>query len=299
MSSPLDLATTGLVLASAGLHASWNLLLKRTGADNVVVGLSKVVEVVAFAPFFLVFSLPGLPEWRTMVLLVSVAAVGVLMNYLALARAYRSGGGELSFVYPIARGFTLVLLPMFGALAFGERLTGSAMFGLLLIIAGILVLQLNEFSIDAIRVARHRLVSPATGYAMAAAAVNAFYTIWDKRSIGLMQPFAYMYSYTVLVALAYAWWLRARVGVAPAKATWSEHKWRIGAIGVLNMCSYLLILFALRNGTSSLVVGLRQLSIALGVILGWRILRERMSAPRAVAVVMVTAGCVVLAAVRA
>ncbi len=297
MSTPLDPATAGLVIASAALHASWNFLLKRTGAGNIVVGLSKLVEAVLFAPFFVLFSVSDLPDWRTTALLASVAAIGVLLNYVALARAYRVG--DLSFVYPIARGAALVFLPAFGAITFGERLTPISMAALALIVAGIFVLQLREFSVTAVRALRHQLASPATGYAVAAAAITALYTIWDKYAITQMQPFAYMYSYTLLVALAYGWWLRYRVGTRSAAAAWTQYKWSIGAIGVLNMGSYLLILLALRSGTSSIVVGLRQLSIAAGVVLGWKLLSERMTPPRVVAVVMVTIGCAALAAIRA
>ena len=41
-----------LVILSATTHAYWNFLLKRSGGTQLFVGLSKVGEVVMFAPFF-------------------------------------------------------------------------------------------------------------------------------------------------------------------------------------------------------------------------------------------------------
>jgi hypothetical protein len=47
-----------LVVLSAATHAYWNFLLKRSGGSQLFVGLSKVAEVVMFAPAFLVLVAP-------------------------------------------------------------------------------------------------------------------------------------------------------------------------------------------------------------------------------------------------
>ena len=100
--------TALLVLLSAILHASWNFLLKRAGGTQVVMSLSKVAEVVVFAPIFLLAFVPVLPSLREALWWAGIASIGVAMNYIALSRAYRLG--DLSFVYPIARGAILVFL---------------------------------------------------------------------------------------------------------------------------------------------------------------------------------------------
>jgi uncharacterized membrane protein len=64
---------------------------------------------------------------------------------------------------------------------------------------------------------------------------------------------------------------------------------------VLNTVSYGLALLALRTGGSTYVVGLRQISIAFGVLLGWRFLGERVPPPRRLGVGLLLAGCVLMA----
>ncbi len=72
------------------------------------------------------------------------------------------------------------------------------------------------------------------------------------------------------------------------------------AIGAMNTSSYLLVLFALRTGVTSYVLGMRQLSIAGGVALGWRFLREPLTPGRLAGVALILSGCLLLsvAAVR-
>jgi len=69
-------------------------------------------------------------------------------------------------------------------------------------------------------------------------------------------------------------------------------------VGFLNITSYLLVLVALRTGTSSYVIALRQLSIAFGVLLGWWLLREQVSAPKRVGVALIVVGCLVVGVAR-
>ena len=275
------------------MHATWNFLLKRAGGSNVAIVLSKIVEAVIFAPVFFIWYADSLPAPAVVLLLTGFAATGVLASYAALGGAYRHG--DLSFVYPIARGAALVVLPILGALAFGERLTAPSLLALALIVAGILTLQLRDMTLRAVRDLGSALRSPATRYALLAAVITAVYTIWDKRAIRQMEPFAYMYLYTLLVAVAWSAWTWKRVEATERRAVWRAHPGAIVAIGLLNTGSYLLTLIALQRDVSSLVIGLRQVSIVFGVALGASLLGERLSPPRAVGVTLIAVGCVGIA----
>lgn len=311
MSAPcraVELVTTGdipamspsavaLVLLSAALHAWWNFLLKRAGGTQEVVALSKVAEVVLLAPLFIVGYAPGLPSLGEAAWWSGVAAVGVAATYITLAHAYRHG--DLSFVYPIARGAILVFLPVVGWLTLGERLSPLGVAGLASIVAGIVALNLQGNGRAALRGLRRAMGARATIYAVLAGFFSAVFTVWDKRAIARLHPFAYMYLYTFIVAIGYATWLRVRVPRQEVVRTWRAWGPSIAAIGLMNTASYLLILLALRTGVTSYVLGMRQLSIAAGVALGWRYLREPMTAGRSAGVVLILAGCLALAVAAA
>jgi drug/metabolite transporter (DMT)-like permease len=292
----VDPGSYALVLASTVAHAYWNFLVRRSGGGQRFVGLSKVAEVIVFAPAFALWALPGvrgrLDAWP----LVVVGALLTLANYVALARAYRAG--DLSVVYPVARGGTLLFLPLLGFLAFGERPSAAGWAALACIVAGIVVLQLPALSRAAVAALGPRLRDPAVAFALAAALATAGYTVWDKRAVRTLPAFAYFYAYTALVGLAYGAFLWRRHPRAALRAEWRAHRWPIIQVAVCNTVAYLLVLLALRTGTSSYVVALRQLSVAVGALLGWRLLGEEFGAPRRLGVALVVAGCLLVALAR-
>jgi drug/metabolite transporter (DMT)-like permease len=226
-----------------------------------------------------------------------VASVGVGANYATLAHAYRHG--DLSFVYPIARGAILVFLPLAAWLALGELLSPRGAAGLAAIVLGIVSLNAEGIGREQRQRLARALASRATVFALLSGLIAAGFTIWDKRAVARMEPFAYMYLYTLIVAVGYALWLAVRVPRADVRRTWHASWPSIVAIGLMNMSSYLLVLLALRTGVTSYVLGMRQVSIAAGVALGWRFLHEPLTAPRVGGVGLILAGCALLAAAAA
>jgi uncharacterized membrane protein len=287
-------ATVGLVVASTVSHAWWNLLLKRHRGGATFIGLSKVAEVVLFAPVVAVAFASAVPailaEWPR----VLVAALLTLANYASLDRAYRAG--ELSLIYPIARGGALLFLPLLAYPLLGERLTATGVVSIALIVAGIAILPLPSLSRDALGALRAHLRSRATLWALAAALTTAGYTVWDARAVRALPAFPYFYAYTLVTAIIYASFLLRRAGTSALGAEWRRHWWPIVQVGVLNVLTYLLVLFALRTGPSSGVLALRQVGIIVGALLGWRLLGEDFGVVRRIGVALIALGCLVAAA---
>lgn len=281
------------VLASAALHALWNFLLRRAGGSTVVLALSKVAEAVCLLPLAVwTWRSSGTPLPASYLPVVLVATLLALGNYLALAGAYRRA--ELSLVYPVARGAVFFFLPILGVVVFGERIGAIGWSSLVLIVLGISMLPLEAFTRDAVRTVAAHLRSRAIGLALLAALCTAGYTTWDKIAVGFLPPFLYFYGYTVLLA---AWFgvTLLRTPRDEVRAAWRQYPVSIVSIGLLNAFAYLLILAALRTGMPTQVLAVRQLSIPIGVVLGWQLLRERLTPARAIGAVLVTSGCALAA----
>jgi len=271
-----------MVLGSAVLHGYWNFLLKRAGGGQLLVGLSKVAEAVLLAP---VVAIVVTRNPDQVVLLSGLAMVGAALvgaNYALLAAAYHRA--DLSFVYPVSRGTILLLLPVAGFLTFGERLTRLGGAGLGLIVAGI-----------AFQLARARADGGAAVLALGAGAVAAGYTLWDKGAVQRVSPPAYFAAYSVLIGVAYWAYIRRRHSPEETATCWGAYRRTILAVGLANTVAYLLVLFALRSGVSSYVIGLRQASIVFGAFLGWRVLGERPSRTAWLGIAAIAAGCALVA----
>jgi len=177
----------------------------------------------------------------------------------------------------------------------GERVSLLGAFALAVIVCGIVALQLGALEWGALASLGGRLRSPATLFALLAALAAACYTIWDKRAVQRVPAFAYIYLYTAITAIAYAGFIWRRHPRADVAAEWRRNRWAILQVGFFNITSYLLVLFALRTGTSSYVIALRQLSIAAGVWLGAIMLGEHISRPKWLGVTMILIGCLIVA----
>lgn len=283
------------VVLSAVLHATWNFLLRRAGGSRTVAALSIVAEAVVLLPLAIVVlfssgSVAVLPFLGAII----VAAALALANYAALMAAYRRA--DLSLAYPVARGGVFLFLPLLGFLVFGERLDGRGWLALAMIVTGIMMLPLDRFDRRSLGTLARHLRERAMGFALLAAASTAGYTVWDKYAIQSLDTFLYFAGYTVLLG----WWFSVALARAPraeVREALRLHAVSILVIGILIAASYLLVLIALREGASTQVLAVRQLSIPVGVLLGWRLLRESMTPPRVIGSAMITAGCVLAAAI--
>ena len=276
-----------LVIISAITHGIWNFLAKQGDNKDVFIGLSKLSEVVLFlGPFLILLSSIGF-GYRAWYIFVTIAACFVFLNYFFLSQAYKQI--ELSVAYPISRSSTL-FLPILGYIFIGERIDSIGMLSITLITIAVLGFQLNSFKKEEFVTLFQKLVRPGIIFAVLAALTVASYTIWDKVAVTHIHPFLYFYSYTTLTSLFYVFFLSARFSKAQIQNEWQRKKLSIILVAVLNTFTYLLILAALSLSKATYVGALRQLSLVIGVILGWRILNESLPSPRIASVVLLIVG---------
>jgi drug/metabolite transporter (DMT)-like permease len=196
-------------------------------------------------------------------------------------------------VYPVARGGVFLFLPVLGFLVFGERLGVAGWVALSLIVVGIMLLPLARLDLASFRDLGRHLRERWMIFALLAAASTAAYTVWTStRSVHRHVPLLCR-----LHGAARVWFtiVLARAKRGEVRAEWRKHRVAIAIAGVFIASSYLLLLVALRDGISSQVLAVRQLSIPIGVLLGWRFLRESLSVPRVIGSALITAGCALAA----
>src|SRR5262245_2124734 len=128
----------GLVLLAAISHATWNLLARRANEKLAFLWCSTLVASVLLLPLGVWLLLTeSIPPAGWVVVLLSAGLEA--LYYWTLAQAYRYG--DLSLVYPIARGTAPILVPILAVLFLGERLSGLAMVGIGLVVVGTVVVH--------------------------------------------------------------------------------------------------------------------------------------------------------------
>ncbi len=256
----------GMALAAAAFHGTWNVLVKVSGDPiatfrraTLVAG---VVATIAFVPAWLLLGRPSLDPAAAGFCLVS-SLLETLYLWL-LSAAFRRG--ELSAVYPIARGSAPLLSVLVGLAVLGERLAALQLIGVGLLLLGILAVTLSQ--------AGGRATVPAllTGVAIAA------YTTVDRVGVRLTEPWIYGWLLFTLMAmeLPISLWLAARMGLYRAPDPYSGPTWRQAVIiGVFFLAGYVLVLFALSIAPLAIVAPVRETAVVAVAVWGvWR-LRER------------------------
>jgi drug/metabolite transporter (DMT)-like permease len=290
-----------LVLFAAALHASWNALLKWSGDRDrlltlaVMIGTGGLVCLIGI-PFV---PLPESVAWRFLATSV-VLHVGY---YVFLIRAYR--GGDLSQVYPIARGVGPLLVAFSSATLVGESLTITEFLGVLVICCGIASLALSGLRWerwgesggqretsepeDRQRASRHPVV-----FAVVTGVFIAGYTIVDGLGVrATKNPLSYILWMNFLEGLPLLFFALAARPQEFHRVL--RNRGRSAALaGVLAALAYGLVVWAYSMGMIAPIAALRETSVVMAAWSGTRLMHDPFGTRRIVAAAVVVAGIVLL-----
>jgi drug/metabolite transporter (DMT)-like permease len=262
-------AALALVLLAAVIHASWNLLAKQADDKLAFLWCGSLVSTVVYLPLGVWLALAH-PVPASGWAVVGVSAALEAGYYWWLARAYRHG--DLSLVYPVARGSAPLVVPLFATLFLGERLSALAALGIALVVGGVIALHLPSFGRKGLAAFARAAGQPGTRYALVAGVFIAAYTTLDKRGVELVQPL--LYCHLLFVGLTIALLPLLRVGRVPVAAEWRSHRVPIVVIGLVVPLTYGLVLLALTLAPVSYVAAAREVSVVVAAVLGALVLRE-------------------------
>ena len=276
-----------LVAIAAVAHATWNLTIKAAGTSGArFLWLTFVVATIAVAPFGIV-SLAQVGQKLPLLLLLALGS-GILQiaYFLTLQRGYRKG--DVSVVYPLARGSGPLLSVVFAIILFGERPPPVALVGAGLVIVGVVVIGLVG-SRSSIRRNRAGVIAGVlVGVAIAG------YTLWDANAVVTQRlpPIGYYWASLVLQLIAFAPLALRSGGLRPlVRRLWPS----VLTVGVLAPLAYVLVLFAFTLAPVALVAPAREMSVVLVALGGWLLFHERHPVRRIAGSVVVLAGVALLA----
>lgn len=265
----MPLSALLLVAVAAFIHAWWNLLMKRAGAGGLVFvwGICAATSL-AFALPILGFLRAELAAFDAAILAAVLASAAVHTLYLwVLQRGYAAG--DLSVVYPVARGVGPALAAL-GAIAWlGEEATVASIGGLALIVAGTFTIAGGWAMLRG-----WARLGPGIAWGAAIGVTIAAYTVNDGRAVRLLRadPVVYYWLVNVVQAVALAPWIARRAG--EAREMFATHGRTLVAVGVLSPLGYMLALYAMQLAPVSHVAPARELSMLIAAFLGARLLGE-------------------------
>lgn len=273
--------TLGVFLAVIGaalLHAGWNAIVKKGLSKQSTMFVLSVAQTLIGIVVALGKPFPEPQVWPWLF------ASGLIQMAYQLLLAYAYERGDLSRVYPIARGSAPMMVALVSILFLSDPMEAIEYIGVLVLGLGIAFMAWGAFTNRESR----RLLPFAFGSALA----TAGYTLTDGLGARVSgDPVQYVGWLMILSACFYMPAAIALRGVAVIRA--GRKEWILGLVaGAASFAAYAIVVWAMTVAPLALVAALRETSILFAVILGWLLFGERMDSGKMIATVLIVSGVI-------
>ncbi|HMA34496.1 MAG TPA: DMT family transporter [Chloroflexia bacterium] len=288
----MELSVIVVLALAALLHATWNLLAKRSQDPPVFLWLALVVVCVAGA-------LPFLAGYRP-VPAAGLGAVGVsgvleALYFMLLGGAYQRG--DMALVYPLARGSAIVFVTLFAAGFLGESVPPGGLAGIGLIVAGIYTLHLRSFAWSGLAAPIRSLRDRSSQLAVLTGVMIASYSAVDKVGVRYIDPVHYIYLIFLAATICFTPYILA-TRASLIIPEWRRNRGPILGVAALYLLTYGLVLWALTTSKVSYVSSVREIGIVFAALLGAFVLREPFGRQKILGAGLIFAGIVAIGLVR-
>ena len=277
----MDTFAFAIVLFAGLMHATWNSIVKAQTARLPFIALIAFSATVGSAVAIPFVPTPSPAAWPYI-------ATSVVLDtgfFLCLAQAYRHG--DLSHVYPIARGVAPLLVAVFSVTVVGEALTGQGLLSVMVIGLGIMSLALTK-GVSGIREKR------AVFFALGAGCFTAAYTIVDGLGARLAgTPHGYVCWLFLFAGIPVT--LIALYVERDETLRVFRQDWKLGLVGGLTILgAYWLVVWAFTLAPIALVAALRETGIVFAILIGVLIFKEKLNLARMAGTVATLIGVVMI-----
>ncbi|HUK07090.1 MAG TPA: DMT family transporter [Stellaceae bacterium] len=238
------------------------------------------IRIVGLLYGFILLWCAGLPSIESLKWVIA-AAVAMWVYQALLVQGYHFG--DLSFVYPLARGVAPVILTAFAFLLIGESISPSQLLGVVSISLGIVTLALLG------RGSRVALI-----YASLIGASVAAYSLLSGAGVRLSgNLFGFSAALEIASGVGFLLYAAIARGRSFAPSLVAIGPTGIGA-GLLSVVGYLTFLVAANYLPLGPVSAIRECSALFGVLIGIFVMREPFGVIRALGALLMILGILVL-----
>lgn len=291
-----------LVMVSAVLHASWNLICKtRKSPGAVFFLLFTIGSVTLWLPFVIwifrscEFGIPA-SIWALLIL----SGMANSIYYVGVANAYRLS--DISLSYPLIKALPILFITVFCIVSGGNKATFFGLAGVSALLLGSLFIPMKKIGAFSMR----NYMNRSFAFVFAAAVASTGYMLLDNKGMQIFKSASNLEKYQMAAIYIFFENLFILPFLTGFIAIRKEERKQLGIFlrsfsivpftaGVMGTCSYSLILMAMAvSDNVSLVVALRQLSIPLGALAGIILLKEGGHIPKIIGAAAIVGGLILV-----
>ena len=263
-----------IIIFSAMCHAVWSAIIKSSSNPLSLMGITSILELLIFLPLTFFVPFPIIEIWY---LLFATIFIHVLYR-LNVIYSYKFG--DLSFVYPIARGGSSLLIAIISILFLQNSINLFGFLGVIIVCVGLFLISFSS---------KIKFNKPAFFLAVSTAIFITTYTLIDGIGVRSSEN-----------AFSYIFWLIALNGVPilfisifsknglRKKESYSS---KAGiAAGIFATLSYALVVWSMQFIEIAYVSGIREVSIVFATIIGMLFLSEKYASKRIIPSILIALG---------
>jgi len=267
-----------LILFAALCHAGWSTIVKHHNSFSIM-GMTCIVEIIVFTPLVFFVPFPPLEIWYFI-----IASV-ILHGFYRLGVIYSYKFGDLSFVYPIARGGSSLLIALLTLIILQEYISLLGFAGILTICIGIFLISYSK---------NHKFNLNAFILALCTALLITIYTIVDGMGVRLSEnKFSYLYWLLLLNGVPLL-----LISIFSKERLLSNLNKKIISrgipAGIMAILSYGIVVWSMQYLEIAYVSSIRETSIVLSILMGFFILNEKKARRRMLPAVLVVIGITIV-----
>lgn len=271
-----------LVLIAAVIHAAWNFIIKQAEERHLVSWWAILLGAAATLPFLLPNTEVPAQIWPYIL----SSALAEAVYYVALMHAYANA--DFSLIYPIARGVAPALIAMWAMIFIGERPRLAGMIGVGIILLGLLVIGVSKH--------RHAPIHfRGILLALFISLLISIYSVIDAAAVRAISPLPYLMLVLGCGGVMLTPFILSRHGFRAAMMRWRKNFFQIISIAFMMPLAYVLVLQAYAIAPAGYIGAIREVSIVLAAIAGWRWLGEDFGKRRTLGAALIFGGILVIA----
>jgi drug/metabolite transporter (DMT)-like permease len=277
-----------LLLSSFG-HALWNAIAKRVEDRDSFFTLILGISVLLYFPLALYLQQTSFfpaSAWKW----VAVSTLFEILYFVTLAKAYQTA--SYSSAYPVVRGTAPLFTALLAILLAGASLSTAGISGILLIVAGILLVNQTRFSFqqwfESVR------FTGGLRWAFLAGIFSAGYNLSD--SMAAQEMSAILFKYAVFVGLFAGKFLldSRRSGFRSHLALFRQHPWAALAAGMLVFGANAIAVYAMQTTSVAYVAAVREMSIVFSAWIGMLWLKEKIHSVKWISIALILTGVLLI-----
>lgn len=267
-----------LVLFAALCHATWSAIVKKSNNGLAMMAITSVVEIIVFLPLIFTVPLPSITLW------IFIAATTIIHGFYRYSVIVSYKFGDLSFVYPIARGGSCLIIAIISLFIIKENITALGIIGISITSIGLFIIAFSS---------AQKFNSKAFFIAITTSILIAGYTILDGIAVNLSAN-AFTFIFWMLLLNGVPMLIYGIISKNGIRLTKSYRVLDGVIAGICAIISYGLVVWSFQFIKVAYVSSIREMSIVLTAVISLFILKEKEAVRRIIPSIIIVLGVTIL-----